>query len=298
MSARRSHATRAVGVLALGALVLSACGSATVDPDAGSPGEEAAAGAAGRSQVVGAGMVMQSTPGAAPELCMGPVLTSYPPQCGGPTLAGAFSWDDVEAETQGEVRWTNGYYYGVGHYDKASDTFTLTRPLSVTPPEGLEQPTDEPLDFPQLCDDPFRGGDPGFSDPDLAKQEMFQQRLQSLEGYIGSWVSDGRSLFNVVVTGDPEAAHASLREVWAGALCVEQREGPTEADLLAAQGALNDVYQDLGILSSGPDVMSGRLDVQVVLADEATLERVHELVAPWLTPEQVRVTGTFQPLPE
>lgn len=291
----RRRLLRPALVLVLISLTLAACGSATPD---GAGDTDDRADAFGQSEVVGAGMVMQSSRDASPELCMGAVLTSYPPQCGGPTLAGAFSWADVESESQGGVRWTNGSYYGVGRYDQASDTFTLTRPLSSTPPEGLEPPAEEPLDFAQLCEDPFRGGDPGFSDPDSATQEVFQQRLQGLEGYIGSWVSDGRSMFNVIVTGDPEAAHAALREVWAGGLCVEQREGPTEADLLAAQEALNGVHEELGILGSGPDVMNARLDVQVLLADDAAVERIEELVAPWLTAEQVRVTGTFQPLPD
>ena len=281
--------------LMLGALALSACGTATPD----SAGDDPSNPAAGTDlvEVVGSGMVMQSSANAAPELCMGPVLTSYPPQCSGPVLGGLFSWDDVEAESQGGVRWTNGYYYGVGHYDQGSNTFMLTRPLSATPPDGFTPPEEEPVDFPQLCDDPFRGGDPDFSDPDLEKQNTFQERLEQLDGYVASYVSDGVSMFNVIVTGDADEAHATLREIWPGGLCVEQRDGPTQTDLLAAQAALSDAHGDLGLLGSGAGGMTGQLDVQVLLADDATIARIHELVEPWLTPDQVRITGTVSPLP-
>jgi len=275
---------RLSGLLVLAALTLSACGSAAFRPGGPSASSE--------TEVVGAGMVMQSSP----ELCMGAVMTSYPPQCGGPSLAGEFSWDDVGAETQGGVRWTNGTYSGVGHHDKDSDTFTLTRPLSENPPEGMVLPEPEDVAFPQLCDDPFRGGDPRFTDPDLTRQPALQSRLQNLDGYVGSYVSDGVSMFNVLVTGDPEVAHAELREVWRGGLCVEQRQDAPEVDLLAAQQALTTIHEELGVLSSGPDGMTGRLDIQILVADESTVQRIHKTVSPWLTPEQVQITSSFQPL--
>ena len=40
-------------------------------------------------------------------------------------------------------------------------------------------------------------------------------------------------IMNVVVTDDVEGTEAAIREAWGGALCVTQREGRTEAELMA-----------------------------------------------------------------
>lgn len=275
---------------AAGCVLLSACGSATVEPGASLSGSPSLS----EVELVGLGMVMQRSPDADVELCLGGVAASYPPQCSGPRLAGAFSWDDVESEESGGVRWTNDAYYGVGHYAKAPNTFTLTRPLSADPPEGLAPRANEARDFPQLCEDPFRGGDEGYSDPDFALQNTFQERLETLPGYVESWVSDGERMFNVIVTGDAAQAHATLREVWPGGLCVEQRDAPTAADIEAATQALSEHAEELQLQSWGGQ---GTMSVDLLLADDEFVARIHEIVEPWLTPDQVRITGALQPLP-
>lgn len=238
---------------------------------------------------------MQSSPDSRVELCIGPIAESYPPQCRGPELRGEFSWDDVQAQEQAGVRWTDTVYVAVGSFDRAADAFTLTRPLSTDAPPGVAMPTAAEVAFAQLCDDPYRGGDPVRSG-DFESQERLQQRLTTLDGYVTSWVSDGVDLFNVVVTGDPEGAHAALREVWAGGLCVEQRDLPTAADVASAQAALSERATELGLTSSGSGGVSGLLEVEVVLADVETTALVHEIVRPWLTPDQVRISGAMQPL--
>ena len=111
-----------------------------------------------------------------------------------------------------------------------------------------------------------------------------------------SWVSDGADLFNVVVTGDAEDAHAALREVWAGGLCVERRDLPTAAEVASAQDALNERARELGLMSSASGGTSGLLEVEVMLADAETTALVHEVVAPWLTPEEVSISGAMRPL--
>src|SRR5690242_3299087 len=40
------------------------------------------------------GLVTVLDPGTGPELCLGPVAESYPPQCSGPKIEG-FEWGDV-----------------------------------------------------------------------------------------------------------------------------------------------------------------------------------------------------------
>ncbi|MGA8046374.1 MAG: hypothetical protein WCA30_08925 [Dermatophilaceae bacterium] len=279
--------TASTPLLVLTSLVLAGCGSVTAVS-----GEQQTAPA---GEVIGRGTVMQQSPDAQVELCTGPVLTSYPPQCGGPRLLGEFSWDDVDFEEHAGVRWTDEWYVAIGQYDAAANTFTLTRPLALEPPSEFTFPDPEPVEFPQLCDDPFRGGDPDFEDPDLRLQSTFQERLERLPGFVESWVSDGERMFNVVVTGDAEQAHADLRTAWPGGLCVEQRDGPTGEDLQSASDALVDDAQDLGLVTWS--VMHGRLDIEAVHADDVVVARIHDLVRPWLTPDDVDVRSVFVPLP-
>lgn len=286
--------TRAGILAALAAVVAqSGCGSADPGPgaDRGRSGSEDPA----TGELVARGIVIQASPDARVELCIGPVAESYPPQCRGPELRGEFSWDDVQAQGQGGVRWTDTVYVAVGTFDRAADAFTLTRPLSTDAPPGVAMPTAEEVRFPQLCNDPFRGGDPAHPG-DLESQERLQQRLMTLDGYVTSWVSDGADLFNVVVTGDPEGAHAALREVWPGGMCVEQRDLPAAADVASAQAALSERTTELGLTSSASGGVSGLLEVEVVLADAGTTALIHEIVGPWLTPDQVRISGAMRSL--
>lgn len=121
------------------------------------------------------------------------------------------------------------------------------------------------------------------------------QLLEDYDGYIGSWVSDGSSMFNVLVTGDAEQAHADLREVWPGGLCVEQRDLATQKQIWAAQEAVNQADIE-GLLSSGGGSSDGMLEVHVVLADAQTVEAINTAVEPWLTPGQVDIDGALTPV--
>ena len=222
-------------------------------------------------------------------------MESYPPQCGGLVVVG-LDWDDVpDAETASETTWGTGWV--VGTYDVDAGTFTLTRPVSQEVPDGVLLPEPEDTSFPELCEDPYRGGDEDWdatSDEAMAAQEELTAAASALDGYITLYVSDGSSAFNVLVQGDPEAAHASLREVWPGWLCVAQRDAATEADLMAAQQAVMEADLEGSMLGVGG--MSGILDVTVVLADETTWNAVLDAVEPWLRPDQVRVTGMLVPV--
>ncbi|WP_151525983.1 hypothetical protein [Serinicoccus kebangsaanensis] len=125
-----------LSLLVASALALAACGTDTngsggADPSSSPDG--------GGEEVFASGIVMQSSADAPVEFCVGPIAESYPPQCTGPELAGAFSWDDVEVQTEGEVRWTDTTYYGVGTFDPDQGergTFSLTQPLGTEEPEG------------------------------------------------------------------------------------------------------------------------------------------------------------------
>ena len=94
-----------------------------------------------------------------------------------------------------------------------------------------------------VAEDPARAGDEAFG--------AGATIAQGLPGYVTLWVDyaedlppeelDERAMagdpvlqiMNVVVTDDVEGAEAAIREAWRGPLCVTQREGRTEAELMA-----------------------------------------------------------------
>ena len=298
--------TRAAGAVAVAMVVatVSACGTQPADggaaprssPASSSPHPSSSTALVDLgSDVVAHGMLMQDSPNGPVELCLGGVNTSYPPQCGGPTVVGEVDWSTLAPQRANGVTWTEGEVWAVGRFDPAAGSggrLTLTRPLSLTPPAGVPSPTPSPARFPQLCDDPYAGGGSSAGGSDDARNALME-RLTSLDGYVGSWVSDGSSLFNVVVTGDAAAARSALRTTWKGGLCVEQRDQPTEADAARAQEALTSVP---GLLSAGYDATSGLLDVQVTVLDARTHDRVVAAVSRWLHQDEVRMSSAVQPL--
>ncbi|MEO6510965.1 MAG: hypothetical protein ABIO16_08255, partial [Nocardioides sp.] len=122
--------TRLTLALVLSVAALAACGNEAdtraVDPAAsGEPSANASSGAAPTpvpdGEVRTHGLVTVLDNGSGPELCLGAVAESYPPQCGGPAVAD-FDFGDVGAETAGGVTW--GQYALTGTYD--GTTFTVT----------------------------------------------------------------------------------------------------------------------------------------------------------------------------
>ena len=282
------------------ALLLAACGSATgPTPGVGKPSGPVADVVDPDQELVAHGILMQGSPQAEVEICVGGVAESFPPQCGGPVLLGDFTWDAVGPERASGVTWTDDPWYAVGTFDPEGGhqgSITLTRPVSADPPEGYAVPSaGEEVTFPQLCEDPFVGGDEEAAG-DLAAQEQLAAALEDLDGYVTSWVSDGSSLYNVVVTGDPDEAFAHLRKVWKGGLCVEQRDLPTQGELREAQTAVGEEGDRLHLLHTGVGGVSGLLEVGVLVSDQETVDAVLEAVSPWLEPDQVLITGALRPL--
>ena len=93
-------------------------------------------------ELVGQGTVLQLGD-AEPQLCLGPIMESYPPQCGGPTILG-WDWSLAEySETASTVTW--GTYAVFGTWDDTA--FTQTQPpipLSLYSPIGSPDPRQDP----------------------------------------------------------------------------------------------------------------------------------------------------------
>jgi hypothetical protein len=134
---------------AAGVLTLTGCAGSAASGSGSTtePGEFPRPAAAG--EVVAQATVLQKD-GEAPELCLGGVAESYPPQCGGPPILG-WDWAAVEqAETAAGVTW--GVYAITGTWDATA--FTVTQPPI---PLSLYDPVAQ-------CDPRTEKGNPGPSD--------------------------------------------------------------------------------------------------------------------------------------
>lgn len=207
------------------------------------------------------GLVTVLDDGAGPELCLGAVAESYPPQCGGPALED-FDFGDVGAEQAAGVTW--GQYALTGTFD--GTTFTVTDAIPAALYDAMAEPEQDPLAA--ACDDATT------TDTARATPEDMDATLaaaSALPTYATAWLSG--DTINVAVTEDAEGAEAELRRTWGGMLCVTTVER-TEADLNQVNQELQAALGDQ-LLTSGsfaPD----SLDAQVVFDDGSTQDWVDE----------------------
>jgi hypothetical protein len=230
-----------------------------VDPSSGSESGAAADASSGGvpqpvpdGEVRTSGLVTVIDEGDGPEMCLGAVAKSYPPQCGGPALAD-FDWGDVGSEEASGVRW--GSYALTGTFD--GTTFTVTDAIPAALYDTMAAPEEEPLAA--ACDDPTTTDTAKATPEDL---DATLAAASALPTYASAWLTD--NTINVAVTEDAEGAEAELRKTWGGMLCVTTVER-TDADL-------NEVNQELQaalgeqLLTSG-STSPDSLDAQVVYDD-------------------------------
>jgi hypothetical protein len=222
-----------------------------------------------------------------PQICLGGVQQSLPPQCGGPDLLG-WDWADLLGfEHAGGARW--GDFVVIGSYDEADQTLTLTRP--AVPADEYEGPyfaheEPEPV-WSTPCAPPADGW--RVVDPSLTSEEslnLTMRAAQSRSDFGGLWVDQSinpaaanadkanvewqmndpaKLILNVAVTGNPQVAETDLRSTWGGALCVSEFQH-TENELHQIQRAIS---AEPGVLSTG----TGRDVVQVaVIWDDGSLQ--------------------------
>ena len=250
---------------AVALLVLAACG----DPNQ-SPG-------GGGKQYRTVGFVLDEE-GRGPELCLGGVADSLPPQCRGVPIAG-WEWDAVDdEESRSGATW--GTYEVVGGYD--GETFTLT---DVGPPPETAY-EDEP--FSAACSEPPGGWfvpDPGRAS--LADAGRAISAAEREPDSSGGWIhqpgapsesNSSQVILNLAFTGDLERHEDDARRLWGGPLCVVEYEH-TYARLREIQRELSgEVAEELGleVLGSGVDVEGNAVDLGVVLADDRAQAELDE----------------------
>ena len=209
----------------------------------------------------------------APELCLGAVLTSLPPQCGGVPISN-WNWDDVEGEEHASgVTW--GEYHVVGTFDGA--TLTLTEPAGPR-----QQFPSEDMDFTPPCAEPHGGwASAAAADGSEVDVDRAMRIAQRSEDYAAAWMYNleppgeftdwPRAVVIVAAfTGDIERHEAELRDVWDGPLCVARFER-TYRELRRIQKQLPAVTEELGLemLMTSVDVTRNVVDLHVVWIDDA-----------------------------
>ena len=250
--------TLLIGAVLLPALV-AACGSGGTAAGPGEGGSSVTMPAVDPAELLeGRGTVLDD--GSGPQLCLGGVAESYPPQCSGITLAG-WDWDAVDGE-ESAAGTTWGEFQVVGTYDGETFTVAEVRPYDAgAVADGGERDFTTPCTKPAggwVAEDPGKAGDAGFS----AGAEI----AQGLPGYVTLWVDyaedltpeelDERAMkgdpvlqiMNVIVTEDAAGAEAAIREAWGGPLCITEREGHTAAERTAIRlEAERFIAEELGL---------------------------------------------------
>ena len=220
-----------------------------------------------------------------PELCLGGVLTSYPPQCGGVPVTN-WRWDQVAGEeAAGGTIW--GVYDLVGTYDGAS--FTVIRAdhsPPASPPSAREQFKDEPR---PACREPAGG----WKVPDPARRserhlEPVGKAARAQPDFAGLWLSylepmggnvaedPGEFVLNVAFTGGLARHEAELRPLWGGRLCVT-RQQRSHRELLRIQRELHGATgRDLGlqVLGTGIDESDNAVALTAVVLDQRTRDAI------------------------
>ncbi|CAN5160667.1 hypothetical protein BH18ACT9_BH18ACT9_17320 [soil metagenome] len=236
--------------------------------------------------LVGTGAVLDDGDG--PELCLGLMADSLPPQCSGPKVRG-WDWAEIkDKESQSGTTWT-GDYVVTGTYE--DNTFTLTKP-PVTAEEydgPWPAPPQDPDESDRVSTTPCPEPEGGWVPVDPAKTteaslDEVVRETNRLEGFADLWwdqsindtddemaMNDPEKLVvNVRVTTDLAEAESALRRVWGGALCVTQAKR-TQAELSRIQIEVNDLP---GVLSSGSE--RDGIYVMVVYDDGSLQRRVDE----------------------
>ena len=263
----------ALGALIPAALWLSACGAGDPRATGGSTGSEDTTPpttAVSTSEVyvlyeADTAVFEQRKDKSPPELCLDGARMLLSVQCGGMPIAN-WDWDAVEGE-ESAAGTTWGSYHVVGTVEGGVFTVTEVGPYD---PEA----------------DAFAGGSHTWPrcpepaggwvdvDPWLASEEDYDKgraRARRFPGHVATWTryvgnptseemmrleEEGKPLpqkiLHVQVTKDAEVAEAAIREAWGGPLCILERDGYTERELVAIRTEAEAfIVDELGLRMAG-----------------------------------------------
>ncbi|MBB5787163.1 hypothetical protein [Jiangella mangrovi] len=236
-----------------------------------------------------------------PQLCS-MVMDSYPPQCGGPDVAG-WNWDEApDAETANGVTW--GFYSVTGTWD--GTTLTLTEPPLAGAATSPMVPDGVAPDFTSPCEAPAGGW--AVVDAATTTQATFDAAMAHAAAqpdFAGSWMDQSPFevtpenepermnhpeylVLNAQFTGDLERHEAELRQLWGGALCVSEAANAM-ADLEAVQAELTDSVPNLA--GVGVDTLTNTVSLEVFV-DDGLQEELDQQYGAGV----VQVTASLQPV--
>jgi hypothetical protein len=272
---------------------------------AGVPGGRATGGTTGvQEQRYAATSTVLESRDHGPELCLGWVADSFPPQCGGLPINN-WRWDQVEGEqAAGGTTW--GTYRLVGTYDGAR--FSVVR-AEVPPPTSRPSAAERFKDAPRsACPEPAGGWE--VPDPSRRSERSLPPVTRTARGqpdFAGMWISylapmghnvaedPGEFVLNVAFTGDLARHQAQLRPRWGGRLCVT-RQQRSYRELLGIQHQLQgSAGKELGlrVLGTSIDEYVNAVDLQVVVLEE----RGRAALVGRYGAGAVQVTATLTPVP-
>lgn len=229
-----------------------------------------------------------------PVLCLGGVLDSLPPQCGGIPLK-EWDWDAVSGEeSAGGATW--GHFEVTGLYD--GDVFTVR----AAGPPRWEEEADDPIEA--ACPEP----EAGWERPNeaLLSEEDYQRAIRAARresDFSGAWIdyideptefTDPQDIIlSLAFTGDLDRHEVEAREVWGGPLCVTKFDH-TYRDLRRIQNEMGEVARGFGleILYTDTNEYRGTVGIGVVVIDEATRAEIDERYGPGV----VEIDARLQPV--
>lgn len=213
-------------------------------------------------------LVLESTTHG-PQLCLGAVASSLPPQCGGPDVIG-WDWAAVDGEeSMNGTTWAGATV--VGTFDR--ERFSLTEP--PRPPEAPSRVDTE--NFAPACDAP--DGDPAADRDEFRPPHDPSVSAVWVSDPEGPW--DGPFVASVVAQpGHGDFVRALVRREWAGLLCVVERDQPSLDELERLHATIVDLRNSDtpfgGIFGSSIDQQLGVVDLSVAIADDISTSWARE----------------------
>ncbi|HVM02548.1 MAG TPA: hypothetical protein VM263_07740 [Acidimicrobiales bacterium] len=295
---------RLLAIVASVLVAAAACGSEDDASVASGSGARPSAAAPGRETRYTATATVLESPDHGPQLCLGGVEESYPPQCRGPAVVG-WDWGAIDGEESASGT-TWGTYTVVGTWDGESLTLT-ERPA---PADGARRSEPEPARSSTPCAEPQGGW--RVVDAAKASAGAMQAAIdyaRSRPTFGGAWVDQSTNpaldevpvdearandptklVLNLTFTDDVAHHEEAIREIWGGALCV------SEASASAAE--LSDIRAEVEaavgqLLFSSVDAVRGRLEVGVPV-DGGLQQRFDERYGPGV----VQVRAQLRPVDE
>jgi hypothetical protein len=168
-------------------------------------------------ELTGQAMILQED-GEEPKACFGSIDASFPPQCGGPVVAG-WNWADAEeSEAASGVTW--GTYAVTGTW--VDGVFTVTRPaVPVTREDPYARQN------PRLDD----GADPGTTDP-----AELERRQEELHAYFPDGSADWSTI--TLLSGGIENGYVTVSVIYDDGSVQQFFDAKWGAGVMIVQSAL------------------------------------------------------------